>query len=240
MQWTDRAIVLSARKYGENGSLVRLFSQDYGLFAGIVRGGAGSRLRGVYQPGNLVEATWKARLPEHLGMVSAELISSCAALFLEDALRLSALSALLAMAEVCMPERQPEEELFLMVLQLLAQLRNHDDAWQKSYIAFECRLLLELGFRLDLTACAATGEKEGLVYVSPKSGKAVSAAAGEAYRDRLLPLPGFLLDSKAAFTDEDIRNGLQLTGYFLEKHHFHLRPMPQARLRLAELVGRRI
>lgn len=238
MQWTDSAIILSAQPFGENASLVRLLSRSHGLYAGMVRGGASPRLRGIYQPGNLVEAVWKARLPEQLGTLGAELLSSCAALFLDDNLRLTALTALCAVTQGALPERQAEEALFLRLYPLLLQIKTNHPGWLQALVQFECDLLTEIGFGLDMTECAASGETENLCYISPKSGRAVSGSAGEPYKDKLLPLPAFLLEEGAVASGNDIIHGLQLTGYFLQKHCFALkeRPLPAPRKRLLTLL----
>ncbi len=238
MQWNDSAIILSSQPYGENGSLVRLLTHQHGLYAGIVRGGASGRQRGIYQPGNVVEATWKARLPEHLGMLSAELLSSSAALFLDDPLRLNALTALCALTQGTLPERQAEEALFLQLLHLLASLKRNTPGWLEEVVWFESALLTEMGFGLDLTECAATGKTDRLCYVSPKSGRAVSEEAGSPYKDKLLALPAFLRGENRSVSNDDIIAGLRLTGYFLEKHGFAPkgRPLPPARERLSQLI----
>lgn len=234
MEWKDNAIILSSQKFGENSSLIRLLSREYGVYAGMVRGASGTRLRGIYQPGNLVEVRWKARLSEHLGSFSAELLESNAAAFLDDRVRLAALSALCSMTQNFLPERQAEEAIFLRFLALLSCLKTNSPAWQKMYVLFECALLTEIGFGLDMSECAATGTTEDLCYVSPKSGRAVSAAAGEPYKDKLFHLSPFLQNEDEDFTAQDIREGLRMTGYFLQKSSNS--PLPAARERLAALL----
>ncbi|MDA0664475.1 MAG: DNA repair protein RecO [Proteobacteria bacterium] len=234
MDWTDDGIVLSARRHGENALVVTLLTKEHGRHAGLVRGGASARNRGLYQPGNRLAVSWRARLSEHLGNFSCELQRSWAARLLQAPLPLLALSAATAMLDSALPERAPVPGLFESVEELIASLDN--PGWQIGYIRWELALLTELGFGLDLSACAATGEVEELVYVSPKSGRAVSAAAGGIYRDKLLALPGFLLAQEADVAPKDICDGLKLTGYFLAKYVLGdtRDGLPAARQRLAE------
>ncbi len=192
MDWTEDGIVLAARKHGEASAVVQLFTRGHGRHAGLVRGGAGSKARGVYQAGNLVAARWRARLAEHLGSFTCELVRSHAAAILDDPLRLAGLASACAVAEATLPERHPYPELYDAFAAMIGALAN-DPAWSAVYVHWELTLLGELGFGLDLGRCAATGATDDLVYVSPKSGRAVSRLAGEPYRDRLLPLPGFLV-----------------------------------------------
>jgi len=234
MDWTDDGIVLSARRHGENALIVTLLTREHGRHAGLVRGGASARNRGLYQPGNRLAVSWRARLSEHLGSFSCELQRSWAARLMQAPLPLLALSAATALLDSALPERAPVPGLFESVEELIVSLDG--PGWPIGYIRWELALLAELGFGLDLSACAATGEVEGLVYVSPKSGRAVSAAAGRVYRDRLLALPGFLLAQESEASAEDICAGLKLTGYFLAKYVLADTKdgLPQARQRLAE------
>lgn len=232
IEWSDDGIVLSARRHGESAAIVSLLTRAHGRHAGIVLGGAGRRARGVYEPGNRVAATWRARLSEHLGRYACELAEGRAAALLDDALRLAALTAATALLDAALPEREPHARLFDGLDDLVAQLCDASTAasWPARYVRFELDLLTELGFGLDLTRCAATGRPDDLAYVSPKTGRAVSTAAAEPYRDRLLSLPPFLTRPAAAngISSADILNGLRLTGFFLEQHVFAHRPAPPA------------
>ncbi len=238
MEWSDEGIVLAARKHGEASAVVQLFTREHGRHAGLVRGGAGSRARGVYQPGNLVAARWRARLAEHLGAFTCELARSHAGAFLDDPLRLAALTSACSIAEATLPERQPYPELYDALLALIEALAA-EPAWAAVYVRWELGLLRELGFGLDLGRCAATGTTEDLVYVSPKSGRAVSRAAGAPYHHRMLPLPGFLIGGGQADAG-DVAAGLRLTGAFLDRHLFapHQRRLPAARERFVERFAR--
>ncbi len=238
MDWTDDGIVLAARRHGEASALVQLFTREHGRHAGLVRGGAGVRARGVYQPGNLVAARWRARLEEHLGGYTCELLRSHAAAYLDDPLRLAALASACAVTEAALPERHPYPALYDGFGALIDALAD-EPAWAAVYVRWELGLLDELGYGLDLSACAATGATDDLVYVSPKSGRAVSRAAGEPYRDRLLALPGFLIGRGGA-EPADIVAGFRLTGGFLDRHVFapHERRLPPARERFVERFAR--
>ncbi|MFQ5765775.1 MAG: DNA repair protein RecO, partial [Rhodospirillales bacterium] len=169
MDWTDDGIVLSARKHGETSAIVTLLTRAHGRHLGLVRGGAGKRARGMLQPGNRVQARWRARLPEHLGTFTCELTEAFAAASLRDRLKLAGLSAACAMADAALPEREPHAAVFEGLLALLSVLQDED--WPSAYVKWEMGLLGELGFGLDLSACAATGTNDQLAYVSPKSGR---------------------------------------------------------------------
>ena len=233
MHWSDEGIVLAARAHGESGAVVQLLTRAHGRHAGLVRGGQGRRARGILQPGNLVAAQWSGRLPEHLGSYVCEPLTAYAARVLEDADRLAALSAAAAVCEAALPEREPHAPCFEGLRALLEALPG--DHWAEVYVQWELALLAELGFGLDLARCAAGGANDQLAYVSPKSGRAVSLAAGEPYRDRLLPLPGFLA-GRGGGGPLEVGQGLGLTSFFLERHVFapHHKPVPAARQRLAE------
>ncbi len=238
MDWMDDGIVLAARKHGETSAVVTLLTRGYGRHAGLVRGGAGKRLRGILQPGNGVRASWRARLAEHLGTMTVEPGTAYSAVALGDAKRLAALSSACALVDATLPEREPHAALYDGLLVLLSTLGD-DEVWPSVYVRWELGLLAELGFGLDLGACAATGVTDDLTHVSPKSGRAVSAGAAAPYKERLLTLPGFLLESGRGATADEIADGLKLTGYFLERHVFQHRDthMPAARERLAARFG---
>ncbi|HLI11811.1 MAG TPA: DNA repair protein RecO [Alphaproteobacteria bacterium] len=242
MEWTDEGIVLSARRHGESAAIVQLLTRGHGRHPGLVHGGAGARLRGMLQPGNRVQATWRARLAEHLGTYSCELLHSGAAALLDDALRLAALAAACAVAEAALPEREPHTAVFTGLAALIAAWESTDRiaGWGRALVQWELGLLAELGFGLDLARCAATGRNDELAYVSPRTGRAVSLSAGEPYKDRLLPLPAFLVKAGAAAREDDILPGLALTGHFLERHVFaglH-RSIPPARIHLLNRLRR--
>lgn len=238
MEWTDEGIILSARKHGETSAIVGLLTRANGRYAGLVRGGAGKGARGILQPGNRVEARWRARLAEHLGTLVCEMSHAFAAAVLDDPDRLAALSSACTIAEAALPEREPFPAVYDGLLALLGAIEN--DVWPVAYVRWELGLLAQLGFGLDLSECAATGRNDQLAYVSPKTGRAVSMAAGEPYKSRLLGLPAFLVAGGGnGATADGLLEGLRLTGYFLEHHVFAATggAMPAARRRLEERLG---
>ncbi|MFN3934270.1 DNA repair protein RecO [Parvibaculum sp.] len=238
MDWRDEGIVLSARPYGETGAILELFTRDQGRHLGLVHGGAGPRMRSVLQPGNKLKAHWRARLSDQLGTYQVELVRPLAGLLMDDPLALLALSAASAICGV-VPEREAHPALFDGYEVLLETLQD-GAVWPAIFVRFELGLLQELGFGLDLTRCAATGVRDDLIYVSPKSGGAVSRVAGEPYKDKLFRLPGFLVGSQAGEASPgDVAEGFRLTGHFLERHLFaaHGRHLPDARLRLMEKIA---
>ena len=233
IEWHDQAIVLSARPHGETAAVVQLLTLAHGRHAGLVRGGQGRQARGVLQSGNRVAATWRARLAEHLGAVTCELEASHAARLMDDPDRLAALISAVAVSERALPEREPHAACYEGFLALLEALEG--EHWAEAYVVWELALLAELGFGLDLGSCAAGGSNDQLAYVSPRTGRAVSLAAGEPYRDRLLLLPGFLI-GRGGGGPEEVGQGLGLTGFFLERFVFgpQDRPLPQPRRRLSD------
>lgn len=240
MEWSDEAIVLSVKPHGETSAIVEAFTREHGRHCGLVRGGASRRVRAELQPGNTLHARWRARLSEHLGNFSLELSSARAGAMLESRTSLLGLNAFASVASAALPEREPHPSVYAAAEILLDAMINSDFAhWAALYVRWEAGLLHELGFGLDLSQCAATGEADDLAYVSPKSGRAVSRAAGEAYRNRLFPLPPFLLGSQnASPTAADIEAGLRLTEHFLLERVLrpHGRAMPPARHRLSEIM----
>jgi DNA repair protein RecO (recombination protein O) len=240
MEWSEEAIVLAAPRHGESALIVQLLTRGHGRHAGLVRGGQGRKLRTIYQIGNRLAVTWKARLAEHLGAIAGELLHGHAARFIDDPARLACLAAAAAMAEAALPEREPHPRAYDGLKALLEAL-DADSGWALGYVEWEAALLAELGFGLDLSRCAATGETADLIYVSPKSGHAVSSKAGEPYRDRLLPLPRFLIPGgNVTPAPQDVLDGLALTAFFLDRRVFapHGRKLPAARSRFVDALKR--
>ena len=219
MEWTDDGIVLGVRRHGESSAIAELLTRDHGRHLGLVRGGASSRMRPLLQPGNGVRAVWRARLDEHLGTYAIEGLRLRAAGLLAASHAVYGVTHLAALARL-LPERDPHQDLYEM---LERTLDDFDDAGEAAVhlVRFELAMLAELGFGLDLENCAATGATSDLVYVSPKSGGAVSRAAGEPWRDRLFRLPTFLRVGEAGsngWTAQDLQDGFRLTGWFLMRH----------------------
>jgi DNA repair protein RecO (recombination protein O) len=240
MDWSDEGIFLSAKPLGEASAIAEIFTRGHGRHLGLVRGGRSRRMRPLLQAGNLLRATWRARLSEHLGGFNVELIEANAARVLDDARALAAIGTLSGLARL-LPERDPHAELYAGMLEILRSL-EHGPLWPTLLVRWELQLLQELGFGLDLSECAATGVDADLIYVSPRSGRAVSREAGQCYRDKLLKLPPFLLDDMAPPSGEDIISGFVLTGHFLQRDVLspHGLAMPQARERLISLLLRPI
>ena len=240
MEWADEGIVLGVRRHGESSAIVELLTRGHGRHLGLVRGGASKRMRPMLQPGNSVRAVWRARLDEHLGAFAVEPLTLRAGRFLPSATALAGLGLIGALLRL-LPERDPHGSLFEALLLVIETL--DDEASAPATLArFEVRMLGECGFALDLHECAATGQREGLIYVSPKSGRAVSAAAGAPYRERLLALPAFLREAAGeAPSADDIADAFRLTGHFLERELFAPRglKLPQARAAIVSAARRR-
>ncbi len=219
MEWTDEGIVLGVRRHGETSAIIELLTRSHGRHLGLVRGGAGSRMRPLLQPGNSVRAVWRARLDEHLGYYAIEGTKLRAASVLASSHAVYGVTHLASLARL-LPERDPHPDIHDM---LDRTLDDFDDLGEAAVylIKFELAMLAELGFGLDLGTCAATGETTELTYVSPKSGGAVSRRAGDPWRDRLLRLPSFLRQGDGganAWSDQDLQDGFALTGLFLLRH----------------------
>jgi DNA repair protein RecO (recombination protein O) len=238
MDWSDEGIYLTAKPLGEANAVAELLTYGHGRHLGLVRGGRSRRIRPLLQPGNLLRVTWRARLSEHLGGFNVELVEAHAARVLDDAAALAAISSLTGLARL-LPERDPHPELYAATLDVLRAFEA-PSLWLALLVRWELQLLQELGFGLDLSACAATGADTDLIYVSPRSGQAVSRDAGKPYCSKLLNLPAFLLDEAAPADAADIAAGLALTGHFLERDVLapHGLAMPQARERLVALLIR--
>ena len=236
MEWRDEGIILAVRNHGEASAIAEVLTEAHGRCLGLVRGGRSRQMRPVLQPGNHVALTWRARLEEHLGQFALEPLHLKAGLIMEEPLRLMALSSMTALAQA-LPEREPHARLFT-AMQIILDAIDHDHVWPALLVRWELGLLDELGVGLDLSQCAATGSREQLIYVSPKSGRAVSRGAGEPYHERLFALPGFLARGGDA-SPGDVSNGLKLTAYFLDRHVLGPRGMalPQARQMLAERLA---
>ena len=239
MKWNDCGIVLSAKKYSESGLILAVMTANHGNHKGLVRWGNSKAGRSLYQPSNLIQVSWNARLEDHLGSFRCELIQTNLSEFLSDPLKLSALSSICALTELSFPEREPHPVFYGGLEDLLLRISEPD--WNQRYVFLELLILSELGFGLDLAACAVSGMTEELAYVSPKTGRAVSKAAGAPYRRKLKVLPEFLLSQKKVFGDVplvEIYKGLSLSGYFLERHIFSQRTgkEPSARTRFVDRI----
>ncbi len=235
MEFDDEAFVLSARAHGETGAIVDLLTHTHGRYAAHIAGGASRRMKPFLQAGAKVLASYRARTSEQLGSASLEPMGEGPSALFDDPLALSGLASAAAVAAAALPEREPHPGAFL-ALEALTSALLHPDIWPAVYVRYEAGLLQDLGFGLDLTKCAATGSLDDLVYVSPRTGRAVSRGAGEPYKDRMLPLPPFMLGAQAGLSNGDVGLGLDLTGHFLEAFVFAAlnRPLPPARVWLID------
>lgn len=249
MKWEDEGLILSVRPFSEKGSIACLLTPEYGRNMGWVHGSSKQATRALLQPGTLVQAHWQARLEEQLGIFRLEPFgggfSGVVSSLFARPLALSALTSAAALIETFLPEREPHPSLYTTFKGLLAALTQED--WLGAYFDFECHLLGAAGFRLDLTKCAATGEREDLFYVSPRSGRAVCAQKGAPYHDKLLRMPGFVHNG-ATLTHQDLLSGLDLTEYFMERYILPhgmsqganargARELPSARTRFKDHLG---
>ncbi len=239
MRWADDGIFLLGRPHGESSVIADIFTRENGRARGLVKGGRSRRIRPILQTGNGLKLEWRARLDDQLGVYTAELTEPIASRVLDDKLSLAGVTALAALLQV-LPERDPHPRLFDAAKECLSAAGN--ESFPSSLIRFELRFLDDLGFGLNLTACAATGRTDDLAYVSPKSGQAVTREAGEPYRDRLLPLPAFLCSAPGM--DQpchvDLQAAFAMTGHFLGAHVFEEtgRPIPKAREEFTRLLHR--
>ncbi len=235
IEWKDEAIVLGARPHGEGNAVLIALGATKGLWRGLVRGGASRRMAPVLQPGNTVEATWRARLEDQLGQFTVEPVAERASALMGTADALAGLNAVCALAAGGLPEREPMPGPYAGLAILLDRM-DSPELWPALMVRWEMGLLEALGFGLDLSRCAVTGSRDGLTHVSPRTGRAVCADAATPYLDKLLPLPPFLLSRQMSILPGDVRDGLLLTGHFLARHVFAAqnRPLPEARLRLAD------
>jgi DNA repair protein RecO (recombination protein O) len=239
IRWRDQGVLLSVRRHGENSTIIEVFTAEHGRHAGIVRGGASRKIAPVLQPGAQVDVAWQARLDDHLGTYSVELARSRAAAALQGRLPLAGLNAMTALLSFALPEREAQPRLYALTENVL-DLLDRDDVWPLAYLRWELLLLEELGYGLDLSQCAVTGTTTDLVFVSPKSGRAVSRAGAGEWADKLLPLPPVMLGEGPAPTEEVVL-ALETTGYFLSEKlapDLGTRPIPDARARLINLLSR--
>ena len=232
MDWSAPAYVLSFRAFGERDAVVSVMTQEHGRFAGLVRGGQSQKHSTHWQPGHLVNATWRARLSEHLGSFTGEAIKNNSANLMHSPLGLATLLSACALVDLTTPERMPLTGLFQCIADLLPLDEGADDLAR--YVRFENEVLCALGYGLDFSGCAITGTRDDLAYVSPKTGRAVNRIAAAPWADKLLPLPDFMHKPLIPSWD-DVAVGLALTGHFIERHVYHHLP----NFALAQLAAKR-
>ncbi|MDO8377918.1 DNA repair protein RecO [Phenylobacterium sp.] len=238
MEFEDDAFVLSARPHGEAGAIVEFLTANHGRYAAHVAGGTSRRLKPLLQAGARAVISYRARVSDQLGSVTLEPVGEGPSALFDDALALAGLAAAAAVAAAALPEREPHAGAFY-AFEALTESLIHPDIWPAIFVRFEAGLLQDLGFGLDLSRCAATGALDDLIYVSPRTGRAVSRTAGEPYKDRLLALPPFLLSAQGGIAPGDVGAGLDLTAHFLRAFVFNPlnRPLPPARLWLVDRLS---
>lgn len=238
MEWEDDAFVLSARSHGETGAIVELLTAERGKFVAHVAGGASRKMKPFLQAGAKVIARYRSRVSDQLGSVVLEPVGEGPAALFDDPLALAGLASAAAVAAGALPEREPHPGAYHALEALIGALA-HPDIWPAVYVRFEAGLLQDLGFEMDFSRCTVTGSTDDLLYVSPRTGRAVSREAGEPYKDRLLALPLFLLSAQGGLREGDIRAGLDLTAHFLEQQVFGPmnRPLPPARIWLIDRLS---
>lgn len=224
MQWSDDAILVASRKFGENSLIIDLLTENHGLHSGMIR--SGRKQAADLQTGNILHVNWRGRLSEHLGTFQAEIRKNTFSCLISERLKLSALASACSLVKSSLPEREPHPEIFSSLINFINTVSSEDTGWIQNYIEFEFEILGRLGFGIDTSSCAASGETSSLIYVSPKSGQAVSEASGEPYKQRLLKLPSFMRPqydatyNKNTHDMREIIDGAKLTLYFLDKYVF--------------------
>jgi DNA repair protein RecO (recombination protein O) len=239
MRLVGDGIFLVGRPHGETSVIADIFTRENGRTLGLIKGGRSRRIRPLLQTGNRLKVEWRARLEDQLGVYTVELDEATTATILDDELALAGVMSLAALLQA-LPERDPHPGLFEAALNCLGTAGTTE--FSVSLLRFELRFLEEQGFGLDLSKCAATGQRDDLIYVSPRSGQAVSREAGEPFRDKLLPLPQFLIKAsdKEPPSVNSIMDGFTMTGHFLAAHVFSepSKPMPKARDAFTRLLCR--
>jgi len=237
MEWEAPGIILDLRPHGEGDAVATVMTEAHGAHRGLARGAQSRTRAALWQKGNLVQLRWVGRLSDQLGSLTAEMVHPAAAVVMDDPLLLAMLTSACAVAEGALIEREPQPVVFDGLLHLLARLPA-GPAMLADLVRWEVSLLAGLGYGLDLSSCAVTGETADIALISPRTGRGVSEAAAGIWRERLLPLPAFLRDGGAGDA-LSWRDGLRLTGHFLERDAFgaHHRPLPQPRQALYDRVA---
>lgn len=239
MDWRADGILLAVRRHGESSAIIEVFTADQGRHAGVVRGGASRKLAPLLQVGAQLDVTWRARLSDHLGTYTVELVKGRAADVMDDRVALAGLSSVCALLSFALAERAAYPGIYARTLAVLDGLGA--DRWAEAYLGWEVALLAEMGFGLDLSQCAVTGVTQELAYISPRTGRAVSRTAAGDWVDKLLPLSPALNGMSSGLAD--VLEGLRVTGHFLEVHlapSLGGKPLPAARRRLVNTLERQL
>ena len=241
MDWRDTGILLSVRRHGENSAILEVFTEHHGRHAGVVRGATSRRMGPVLQPGSELDLSWRARLEDHIGTYTVEPRRSRSAIAMSDRLSLAGMNAVLALLAFCLPEREALPALYARTEALLEMLAD-PELWPLAYLRWEMALLDDMGFGLDLSACAVRGVNEDLSFISPRTGRAVSREGAGAWADRLLPLPP-VMKGEGFGDDREVWDALRTTGHFLENHlapSLGQKPLPPARALFLDRFARRL
>jgi len=241
MEWREDAILLAVRRHGESAAIIEVFTPSHGRHAGVVRGGASRKLAPILQPGAQLDVTWRARLEDHIGAFQVEPLRSRSVMAMQDRLSLAGLNAVTALLCFCLPERATYPRLYQETERLL-DLLGQMDLWPLAYLKWEVSLLRDMGYALELDRCAVSGRDDDLIYVSPKTGRAVSRAGAGEWAARLLPLPP-VLRGDGHGPDEEVARAFETTGHFLKSHlaaNLGHKPLPEARDRFVDLFARRV
>ncbi|GHA56766.1 DNA repair protein RecO [Amylibacter ulvae] len=241
MEWSGQGVIVGVRRFGETSAIIDVFTQEKGRHAGVVRGGSSRKMAPLLQPGAQVALEWRARLEEHLGNFHVEPLQS-RSMIMSDRMGLSGLGAVCSLIQFAFPERMVLPELYARTIDLLDRIDGRV-LWAAAYAHWEMLLLEDLGYGMDLSCCAVTGMTQELVFVSPKSGRAVSRDGAGEWADRLLALPDFLRNGFDSDDKQEILNALRLTGYFLQNSlapALGNRPIPDARARLIAALEKRL
>ena len=238
MDWRDKGILLNVRSHGENATIIQVLTAEHGRYTGVVRGGSSRKLTPALQPGAQLALNWRARLEDHMGVFKVELIRSRTAMIMCDRQALEGLNTVTSMLLTFLPEREAYTVLF-GATEFLLDLINDQIVWPSAYLKWELALLDVLGFGLDLVSCAVTGKKEDLVYISPRTGRAVSREGAGEWASRLFPLPS-ILRGKQTVEYALVKKGLDITGFFFKNHvvkGLGIKSLPPARSRFVDRLG---
>jgi DNA repair protein RecO (recombination protein O) len=232
MQWTSESIIVKQQMFNDEQLICTMFSANYGIYKGLIK--INKKHRGQIQVGNIVDATWSSRLAEHLGVYYLELIKPLPIAIIEDKIKLFSVASLCSMLCNCLPDKMSERKLYEQSVKYLLNLKD-SPIWLLEYFKIELTLLQEMGYGLALDKCVLTGEREGLFYVSPKTGRAVTKAAGIAYHDKLLKLPGFLINKPEPIKQQDYIDAFDLLSHFFLKFILIDKELPYDRVRFVQL-----
>lgn len=224
MKFNDNGIIISCRKYSENSLILKLFTQNHGIYRGFVNSQKSKKTQAIFQIGNLISFEWRSRTEDGLGQLCyLDLVKSYTPKIIFDKLKLSCCSSIFAILDNCFLEREEQNILFEKLQNFLQKISSSPDdksEFLADYIKLELEILKTLGYGIDLSSCVVTDSVDNLVFVSPKSARAVSFDAGKDYENKLLKLPQFLLAQNDNFDHSHLYDGLKLSGYFLEKFIF--------------------